>query len=274
MLSTDGPTAHRVCSPAGESGGVNGASPDRAPSAKRVQERGAVTDACAVDSAEPSTDSFPATDRTTVGRLAQRASRDRAAAEAILDEGIVCHLGLTTDHGPLVLPTSYARRDGELLIHGSPAATWLRATGKGTPVCVTVTLVDGLVLARSAFHSSMNYRCVVVFGTARIITDDHDKVAALDAIVEHLAPGRTAEVRPMHPEEIASTLVVSIPLAEASVKIRTGGPSDDEEDYALDIWAGVVPAAVTFGPPVDDERLTPGIATALSAASYRRPGTR
>lgn len=240
----------------------------------RVRGWVAVTDAWEVNPSAATSDSFPATDRTTVGRLAKRATRDRATAEAILDEGIVCHLGLTTDHGPLVMPTSYARRGDELLIHGSPAATWLRSTGKGTPVCVTVTLIDGLVLARSAFHSSMNYRCVVVFGAAGVITDPDEKVAALDAIVEHLAPGRTAEVRPMHAEEIASTLVVSIPLAEASVKLRTGGPSDDDADYALDIWAGVVPSALAFGAPIDDERLAPGIATAPSAADYRRPGTR
>lgn len=216
--------------------------------------------------------SFPATDRTTVGRLAERATRDRATAEAILDEGILCHLGLVTEHGPLVIPTSYARRDDELLVHGSPAATWLRATGKGTPVCVTVTHVDGLVLARSGFHHSMNYRSVVVFGTATAITDDAEKSTALDAIVEHLVPGRTAEIRPMHDQEIATTLVVRVPLTEASVKIRTGGPSDDEEDYALaDVWAGVIPARVTFGAPIPDARLAPDIGVAASAVGYERP---
>lgn len=215
--------------------------------------------------------SFPATDRTTVGRLAERGSHDRPAIEAVLDEGMVCHVGLTTEHGPQVVPTTYARVGDDLVLHGAPAATWLRQVGKGTPVCVTVTLLDGLVLARSGFHHSMNYRSVVVFGTATPITDPTEKTAALDALVEHLVPGRTAEVRPMHDEEIATTLVVRIPLEEASLKSRTGGPSDDEADHRLDVWAGVVPIDTTFGAPVDDERLRPGIETSRSASGYRRP---
>ncbi len=219
------------------------------------------------------TETFPATERTAVGRLPERSTRERATAEAILDEGVLCHVGIVTDHGPLVIPTTYARRGDELLVHGSPAATWLRATGKGTPVCVTVTHVDGLVLARSGFHHSMNYRSVVVFGTASAITDPDEKADALDAIVEHLVPGRTAEIRPMHDQEIATTLVVRVPLAEASVKVRTGGPSDDEADYTLPhVWAGVIPTQLTFGTPIPDERLAPDIPVPATASSYRRRG--
>ena len=215
---------------------------------------------------------FPVTDRTTIGRSAHRGTRDRATAHAILDEGFLCHVGISTDHGPVVIPTTYARRDDDLLIHGSPAATWLRRAGKGTPVCVTVTHVDGLVLARSAFHHSMNYRSVVIFGTAQPITGAAEKAAALDAIVEHIVPGRTDEVRPTHDAEITKTLVVRIPLEEASVKIRSGDPIDEDEDYALpDVWAGVVPITTTFGAPIDDSRLTPGIAAPASATTYRRP---
>lgn len=215
---------------------------------------------------------FPVTDRTTIGRNATRATRDRSTAEAILDEGVLCHVGLTADHGPVVIPTTYARRGDELLIHGSPAASWLRAAGKGTPVCVTVTHVDGLVLARSAFHHSMNYRSVVVFGVAERITDPDEKAAALDAIVEHIVPGRTTEVRPTRESEITETLVLRLALAEASVKVRSGGPIDDDEDYALpDVWAGVIPMATTFGAPVDDERLATGIPTPPSATGYHRP---
>ena len=215
---------------------------------------------------------FPATDRTTIGRSPERGTRDRATAEAILDEGFLCHVGMSTDHGPVVIPTAYARRGDELLVHGSPAATWLRATGKGTPVCVTVTHVDGLVLARSAFHHSMNYRSVVVFGEAQPITDAGEKAAALDAIVEHIVPGRTAEVRPTREDEVTKTLVVRLALDEASVKVRTGPPIDEEDDYGLPgIWAGVIPMATAFATPVDDDRLPEGVTAPASATAYRRP---
>ncbi len=220
---------------------------------------------------QPPTDELPITGRTAIGRLPERGTTDRDAMNAILDEGLICHVGLSTEHGPVVIPTTYGRRDRELLVHGSPAATWLRATGKGTPVCVTVTAVDGLVLARSAFHHSMNYRSVVIFGRAEAIADPDEKAAALEAIVEHLVPGRTAEVRPTRPEEVAKTLVVRLRLDEASVKVRTGGPVDDDADYALDVWAGVVPVTTTFGSPVDDERLTPGIPAPPTATAYHRP---
>jgi uncharacterized protein len=219
----------------------------------------------------PDVSDFPSTERTTIGRIPERGTSQRDIAYAILDEGLVCHVGVSADHGPVVIPTTYARRDDELLIHGSPAATWLRAAGKGTPVCVTVTHIDGLVLARSAFHHSMNYRSVVIFGEAERIEDLDERASALDAIVEHLVPGRNAEIRPTTDEEIRTTLVVRLPLAEASVKIRDAGPSDDEADYArTDVWAGVVPVATTFGTPIDDELLAPGIAAPTSAIDYSR----
>ncbi len=215
---------------------------------------------------------LPVTERTTIGRLPERGTRDRETMNAILDEGLICHVGLSTQRGPVVIPTTYGRRDDELLIHGSPAATWLRTAGKGTPICVTVTLVDALVLARSAFHHSINYRSVVVFGVAEPITEPADKADALTAIVERLVPGRTAEVRPMRDEEVAKTLVLRIPLDEASVKIRAAGPSDDDEDYALpDVWAGLVPVTTAFGEPLDDDRLAPGIPAPRSATGYHRP---
>lgn len=215
---------------------------------------------------------LPLTERTTIGRSPERGTRDRSVAHAILDEGLLCHVGLTTDHGPVVIPTTYARRGDELLIHGSPAATWLRATGKGTPVCVTVTLLDGLVLARSAFHHSMNYRSVVVFGTAEPITDHDEKAAALDAIVEHVVPGRTAEVRPMRDDEIKGTLVVRLALSEASVKVRSGDPIDDEADLGdTHVWAGVVPVTTGFGAPVAAADVPAHVEAPPSAAGYRRP---
>jgi len=212
------------------------------------------------------------TDRTAIGRLPERGSDDRALAHAILDEGLVCHVGIAADHGPVVIPTTYARRGDELLLHGSPAATWLRATGRGTPVCVTVTLVDGLVLARSAFHHSMNYRSVVVFGVAEAITDPEGKAAALDALVEHVLPGRTSELRPMRDDEVRSTLVVRLALDEASVKVRAGGPKDDEADVALTgVWAGVIPAAPSFGAPIAADEVPADLAPPASATGYRRP---
>jgi len=214
---------------------------------------------------------FPVTDRTTIGRAPERGTRDRAAAHAILDEGLLCHVGLAGPRGPVVIPTTYARRGDELLIHGSPAATWLRQAKGGDPICVTVTLLDGLVLARSTFHHSMNYRSVVVFGTAEAITGHDEKAAALDAIVEHVVPGRTAEVRPMRDDEVRGTLVLRLPLDEASTKVRTGPPLDDDADLgAVDVWAGVLPARLAFG-PAEPDALVPGdLLPQPSVVGYRR----
>jgi uncharacterized protein len=218
------------------------------------------------------TEPLTATERTAIGRHPERGTDDRAAAHAILDEALLCHVGIATDHGPVVIPTTFGRRGDELLVHGSPAATWLRATGKGTPVCVTVTLLDGIVLARSAFHHSMNYRSVVVFGVAEPITDLDERWAALDAIVEHVVPGRTPEVRAMTEAEVRQTLVVRLRLDEASVKVRGGGPVDDEADLArTDLWAGVLPTRVSFGDPVPADGVPADLAPPASVAGYRRP---
>ena len=176
------------------------------------------------------------TDATTVRRLPDRASTDREEAYAILDEGLVCHIGfLAADDRPVVIPTTYARRGDELLLHGSPASRLLRSLKNGVDLCVTVTLVDGLVLAKSAFHHSMNYRSVVVLGRAVAITDEADKHAALEALVEHIVPGRTADARGPSVQEIKGTLVLSLPIDEASVKRRTGGPLDDAGDLELPV---------------------------------------
>lgn len=189
------------------------------------------------------------TERTTVRRRPQRAHYDRQTIDAILDEAIVCHVAVADDDGPVVLPTGLVRVGDELVLHGSAANHLLQLAADGRPVCVTVTLLDGLVLARSAFRHSMNYRSVVVFGRARVL-DGNEKERALTAFVEHVVPGRAAEVRGPSPQELAATLVLAVPLDEASAKIRTGPPLDDEGDMALDVWAGVIPIRIVRGEPV------------------------
>jgi uncharacterized protein len=189
------------------------------------------------------------TDRTRVRRLPKRASYDRETIHAILDEARVCHVGFVVDGAPVVIPTIHWREEDTLYVHGSAASRMLRSLKGGVEACVTVTLVDGLVLARSAFHHSMNYRSVVVFGRAREVTGD-EKVRALDSLVESVVKGRSRDIRPPNEIELKQTLVLALPLEEASAKIRTGGPVDDEEDYALPIWAGVVPLRLTAGEPI------------------------
>ena len=198
------------------------------------------------------------TERTTVKRLAKRAAYDRDTVYAILDEALICHVGFSIDSSPVVIPTIHWREGDTLYFHGSVASRMLRSLREGVDACVTVTLLDGLVLARSAFHHSMNYRSVVVFGKAREVTDREEKLRALDALVEHVVRGRSAEVRPPNEPELRQTLVLALPLEEASAKIRTGGPIDDDEDYALPVWAGVVPCGLTFGAAVPDERVLTG----------------
>jgi len=198
------------------------------------------------------------TERTTLHRLRERGRTDRADLYAVLDAGLVCHLGVIVDGSPLVLPTGYGRRGDTLYLHGSSANRSLLAAD-GQQVCVTVTHLDGLVCARAVFHHSMNYRSAVIFGTARLMTDDAERLAALRVITEQLVPGRWDHVRPPTRKELAATAVLELPLDEASVKIRTGPPKDDEEDYACDIWAGVLPAALTFGAAVPDPALRPGV---------------
>lgn len=192
------------------------------------------------------------TSRTTVRRRAQRGHYDRATIDAVLDEGFVCHVGIADDHGPVVLPTGYVRIGDEVILHGSAANRMLRLAADGRPLCVTVTLLDGLVLARSAFHHSMNYRSVVVFGQARVV-EGEEKVRALEAFVDHIVPGRSAEARPPDERELAATLVIAVPLDEASAKVRTGPPSDDEADMALDVWAGVIPLGLVRGERISAE---------------------
>src|SRR4051812_22349241 len=180
------------------------------------------------------------TERTTVKRLSERGNYDAATVHAILDEALICHVAFSVDGKPVVIPTIHTRIGDTLYFHGSAASRMLRSLREGVEACVCATLLDGLVLARSAFHHSMNYRSAVVFGTAREVTDPAEKLRALDALVEHVARGRSAEVRPPNERELKQTLVLALPIAEASAKIRTGPPVDDEEDYALPVWAGVL----------------------------------
>jgi nitroimidazol reductase NimA-like FMN-containing flavoprotein (pyridoxamine 5'-phosphate oxidase superfamily) len=210
------------------------------------------------------------TPRTTVRRLPDRARYDRETIHAILDEGLVCHVGFVEGGQPFVIPSAYARVGDRLVIHGSAASRMVKAMAGGAPACVTVTLLDGLVLARSGFHHSMNFRSVVVVGTATEVTEPAEKRRALDAIVEHVVPGRVASVRPPSENELRATRVVTLPLDEASAKVRTGPPKDDEADYALGVWAGELPLCLEPVEPVADPRLSPGIAPPPHVATWRR----
>jgi nitroimidazol reductase NimA-like FMN-containing flavoprotein (pyridoxamine 5'-phosphate oxidase superfamily) len=198
------------------------------------------------------------TSRTTLHRLRERGRIDRADLDAVLAAGLVCHLGVVIAGVPVVLPTGYGRLGGTLYLHGSSANRSLLAAA-GQQVCVTVTLLDGLVCARAVFHHSMNYRSAVVLGEARLVTDDAEKLAALRAVTDHLVPGRWEHAREPNRKELAATAVLALSLDEASVKVRSGGPKDDPEDYESGIWAGVVPAALTFGRADPDPDLTSDI---------------
>jgi nitroimidazol reductase NimA-like FMN-containing flavoprotein (pyridoxamine 5'-phosphate oxidase superfamily) len=204
-----------------------------------------------------------------VRRLPARASYDPAHAHAILDEGLVAHVGLATADGPVVIPMLYARDGDRLVLHGSAASRLLRGA-RGVEVCVTVTLVDGLVLARSAFHHSVNYRSAVVIGRATPVTDLDEKRGLLECLVEHVVPGRTADARPPSEKEMRATLVLQVPLAEASVKVRTGDPIDEDDDLGLPVWAGVIPLALTPGVPVSAGDLADGIPVPAYALDYAR----
>ncbi|MFL6212080.1 MAG: pyridoxamine 5'-phosphate oxidase family protein [Pyrinomonadaceae bacterium] len=215
-------------------------------------------------------ETFPQTARTTIRRLPQRGRYEVEEVNAILDEGFVCHVGFVLDGQPFVIPTGYARVADTLYVHGARASRMLKALRDGVDVCVTVTLVDGLVLARSAFHHSMNYRSVIVFGRAQVVADEVEKMAALHALTEHIAPGRWAAVRQPNQQELNATLVLAVPLAEASAKVRTGPPIDDEEDYALPVWAGELPLRLTTGAPVADPRLPVDIEPPAHVLNYDR----
>jgi uncharacterized protein len=212
------------------------------------------------------------TPRTTLKRLPARGSFDREVVDAILDEALLCHMGFVVDGQPFVIPTIHARVGETLYVHGSPASRMLRTLREGVPACVTVTLLDGLVLARSAFHHSMNYRSVVVLGRAVEVRERAERELALRAIVEHVAPGRWEECRRPSEKELLGTLVLRLPVEEASAKVRTGPPLDDEDDYALKCWAGVLPLRLVSGEPVADPRLAPGTPVPGSVLAYRRPG--
>ena len=204
-------------------------------------------------------DSFHPTGRTEVHRYPKRAVYDKAQVYGILDEGFLCHVGFVLDGQPYVIPTGFARCGDHLYIHGSAASRMLRTLDGGVEVCVTVTLVDAFVLARSGFHHSMNYRSVVVLGKARLVTDREEKLNALRSFTNHIVPGRWDEIRPPTEQELKATKVLALALEEVSLKVRTGGPIDDEEDYALPIWAGIVPVGLRTGEPVADGRVPEGI---------------
>jgi nitroimidazol reductase NimA-like FMN-containing flavoprotein (pyridoxamine 5'-phosphate oxidase superfamily) len=211
-----------------------------------------------------------ATERTTARRRPQRGSHDRALINAILDEAIVCHVGFVVEEQPFVMPMAYARIDDRLYLHGAVSNRMLNAS-KHVPMCVTVTLLDGLVLARAAFHLSVNYRSVVILGAGEEVTEAGEKRAALEAIVEHMTPGRMKHVRPPSDKEVRATFVLSLAIEEASAKVRAGPPIDDEEDYALPVWAGVIPLTIEPLTPIPDPRVRADIAPP-SAAAFRRGG--
>jgi nitroimidazol reductase NimA-like FMN-containing flavoprotein (pyridoxamine 5'-phosphate oxidase superfamily) len=211
-------------------------------------------------------------DRTTVRRLPQRAAYDAETVYRILDEALICHAGFVVHGDPVVIPTIHWRDGDRLYFHGSPASGMLRNLRNGVPVCVTVTLLDGLVMARSAFHHSMNYRSAVVFGIATEVTDREEKLRVLDSLVEHVCRGRSKDVRPPNERELKQTIVLSIPISEASAKVRTGGPVDDDEDYDLPVWAGVIPLTLTPGAPLNDERAL--VDAPEYAVSYSRVNSR
>ncbi len=214
--------------------------------------------------------SFEKTKHSTLKRLPARGVFDRELVYRILDEGFICHLGFVHEDRPVVIPTGYARVHDRLYVHGSQASRMLRTLKTGIEACVTVTLVDGLVLARSAFHHSMNYRSVVIFAQATLVDDPKEKLAALFAFSEHVIAGRWNEVREPTEEELKLTTVLSLPLDEVSAKVRTGPPVDDDEDYDLPVWAGVIPLHLVAEEPVADPRLNDGIGVPGYAQKYKR----
>ena len=213
---------------------------------------------------------FEKTERTTLKRLPARGVYDRELVYQILDEGLICHVGFAIDGRPFVIPTGYARVEDQLYIHGSQASRMLRSLQRGVDACVTVTILDGLVLARSAFHHSMNYRSVVVFGKANLVDDVEEKLAALRAFSEHIIRGRWDDARKPTAQELKVTTVLSLPLDEASAKVRTGPALDDEEDYELPIWAGVIPVSLVAGPPIPDPRLKAELEVPDYVSEYKR----
>jgi uncharacterized protein len=217
------------------------------------------TDATLDDMAEMSTASLPVTPRTRLRRLPERGLFEREPIYRILDEAFVCHLAFAVDGQPYAMPTGYARVGESLYFHGSAASRMVRQLSAGVQVCCTVTILDGLVLARSAFHHSVNYRSVVVLGTARLVESREEKLAALRAFTDHVVPGRWTELRPITDQELKGTSVLALPIEEASAKVRTGPPRDDDDDLAWPVWAGVVPLATIHGEPIPDAHLLPSV---------------
>ena len=216
----------------------------------------------------------PPSDRVRLRRKRERGSHDREVIDAILDEALVAHLGFTDEHGqPFVIPTLHARCGDVVYVHGSVAGRALRVLTSGAPVCLTVSLIDGLVLARSAMHHSAQYRSVMLLGKARSVEDRAEKLAAFEAIVEHIVPGRWPDVRPPTENELKATSLGAIPIEEVSAKIRTGPPVDDEQDYALGTWAGVIPMQTRVGAPEPDPLLPSGVEPPSYVSRYRRPGS-
>jgi nitroimidazol reductase NimA-like FMN-containing flavoprotein (pyridoxamine 5'-phosphate oxidase superfamily) len=213
---------------------------------------------------------FTPTERTQVRRLPKRGNYNRETVYRILDEAMICHVGYVVDGQPYVIPTGFGRAGDTLYIHGSAASRMLGNAAQGIPVCITVTLLDGLVLARSAFHHSMNYRSVVILGKARRVESEEEKIAALRTFTEHMVPGRWNDVRKPTDQEMKATSVLAVPLEEASAKIRTGPPIDDDQDYALPIWAGVLPLNMATGTPVKDPRLSHPVEPPDYVTKYRR----
>jgi nitroimidazol reductase NimA-like FMN-containing flavoprotein (pyridoxamine 5'-phosphate oxidase superfamily) len=208
--------------------------------------------------------------RTRVVREAFRGVYDREAVYQILDEGFLCHVGFAVDGQPFVIPTSYGRKDASLYIHGSAASRMLKQMKEGVNVCITVTLLDGLVLARSIFNHSMNYRSVVILGKAMLVDDAQEKLEALRLLSEHILPGRWDDSRQPNERELKQTSVLRVPIEEFSAKVRQGPPIDDEEDYAFPTWAGVIPLDLIAGTPIDDARLSPGEEVPPYASNYTR----
>jgi uncharacterized protein len=211
------------------------------------------------------------TTRTRVVREAHRGMYDRETVYRILDEGFICHVGFVSDGQPFVIPTSYGRRDSSLYLHGSAASRMLRQMKGGMPVCVTVTLLDGLVLARSVFNHSMNYRSVVILGKATLVDDPAEKLAALRVLSEHILPGRWDDARQPNERELKQTSVLRVPIDEFSAKVRSGPPVDDEEDYSFPTWAGVIPLKMKSDAAINDPRLDPVRTVPSYAKNYTRP---
>ena len=219
--------------------------------------------------------SYEPTDRTTLDRHPERAAYDRPTVHAILDEALIGHLGFADGDSPFVIPMLFARMGDTVYVHGSARSRVLRAAANGQPVCLTITLIDGLVMSRAVFSHSMNYRSVIILGRGREVTDAAEKIAALEATVEHVARGRWADARHPTEQELAATLVVALPLTEVSAKVRTGPPKDRDDDMDRVMWAGEIPLRMTAGPPVDDPALTElpePVTPPAYAARYRRPG--